>query len=927
MSRDEPVGSPEDSPSSRIPLPRKNSSPRVTTSLRDAYEKATREEKDGLVPEKGRERYAEIGGSPSPAPRPRPIGGSQRERDDQRMRRLREGMKVATGSLLSRNDDNDPVSALEDDDTRSNGSGGSGVSPEEELTDQWLNEMKRAANDQQRVASALSSQNRLFTRGGLGTRVTETAQTLVRRSSASSLESEPSIRIPRNWGRHARKNPGWLNRISSPESSEEVYSLPQKVVSEGSIDWAGAAVDAPLPSVENGSPVQEPTPPHSRPNSAQLQNMTTQKSHIWDPEFDFTAQSVQESTSPQLKVRNTKLDEIREREIEALSKRAVATARLEEIKERNSTERSVTPDTMTLTARDAIQRRKSEDADRWVRQRFRSASDVEDSSRLEAVAEVGAVAISSETQDIQDTETKVLDEVQSLATTAGKEISPEVGESSKEADLKATCATESYLQDYGPKKTILEEEGEAIPGTPITIFRGAAAKEKKPSQLGHSRDDSWENLRKLARLTSATPSPASGKLAERPSDESLKYLNRLSGDIKRLSGASTPPKSDIDPEERIVSEVSLFELQDDKPDRSSLRTPSPAGDDGVDDTPRPKADPLILPTPVVTGAYIDTPAPRGRQPKISRPSSPPLAKGDELHDEVSRLCLKDFMRGSSSQSSTSQKDARAAQRGTEQAEFQLSSKSPAQPSRRMSSQRSRAPLVNSAHPANVEDDLRAIQQEADDSTLDDFDGLILAEGEDSDPNSTIMETMIDLEKDDKGQPLSAEERERRQEMLAIERMNKTIKSGLVSIRDAKRGIERLEDQVSSTTTSESSKTSFYYLTTPVPRLWSRDSTKWTGVRFTWIGLLLALFTAWLFMEDIACEMICHPIYATTNDWSPNDPFWGHALPTLLNRMTGGSVKYFFKALLWIYSLWLGGVQPVSDGIWADAGWDADEILQ
>jgi hypothetical protein len=210
-----------------------------------------REEKDEFVSENGRERITDIGGSPSPAPRPRPIGGSQRERDEQRMRRLREGMRVVTSSPLGQNGENDTVSPLEEDDTiGSNGNEGSGLSPEDEFTDQWLNEMKRAASDQERITIALNSQKPLFARGGLGTRVTETAQTLVRKSSASSLESEPGVRIPRTWGRHAKKNPGWLNRISSPESSEEVFGLPQQVVSEGSIDWAGAAVDAPPPSVE-----------------------------------------------------------------------------------------------------------------------------------------------------------------------------------------------------------------------------------------------------------------------------------------------------------------------------------------------------------------------------------------------------------------------------------------------------------------------------------------------------------------------------------------------------------------------------------------------------------------------------------------------------------------------------------------------------
>jgi hypothetical protein len=299
------------------------------------------------------------------------------------------------------------------------------------------------------------------------------------------------------------------------------------------------------------------------------------------------------------------------------------------------------------------------------------------------------------------------------------------------------------------------------------------------------------------------------------------------------------------------------------------------------------------------------------------------------------------MQGSGSHSSPSRNDVRAAQRGTEHSASHLSSSSAAQSPRHKPSQRSRPPLINSAHLTSADDDLRTIQQAAEDSTLDDFDGLILASEEDSDLNSTtIMEPLIDLEKDEKGQSLSAEERQRRQEMLAIARMNKTIKSGLVSIRDAKRGIERLEDQVSSTPDPlehnhaqhncpkcalDSSNGSFVYMRIPVPRLWSRDNTKRAGVQFTWLGLFLLLFTTWFFLESVTCEAICHPIYASSNNWSPQDPFWGAALPTLIDRMTGGLIRIIFKALLWVSGLWLRG-ESGSAAVWVDIGWDADEVL-
>jgi hypothetical protein len=111
-----------------------------------------------------------------------------------------------------------------------------------------------------------------------------------------------------------------------------------------------ASADIPRPSVEVG-PSAQPTPPSSRPSSAQPNSGSPEKSKMWDADIDFTAHSLQESTSPLLRVKTSKLDDIRRREIESLTARAVATNRLEEIRERNSEERSALSESSRVNSR------------------------------------------------------------------------------------------------------------------------------------------------------------------------------------------------------------------------------------------------------------------------------------------------------------------------------------------------------------------------------------------------------------------------------------------------------------------------------------------------------------------------------------------------------------------------------------------------
>ncbi|KAG0649721.1 hypothetical protein D0Z07_3904 [Hyphodiscus hymeniophilus] len=450
---------------------------------------------------------------------------------------------------------------------------------------------------------------------------------------------------------------------------------------------------------------------------------------MWDADLDFTAQSLQISTSPQLRLKSTsRLDDIRSREIHNLTARAVATNRLEEIRERNSEERSLGP----------------------------------------------------------------------------------------------------AIKEY-PEKTILEEEGQPIPNTPITVFGkndwDDYVKRKNPILSASTQgEDPHDLLRRLSRSLSSSPE-----------------------DLEPVKVSDLEPTDD--PEERITAEARLFDLQD-KSEKGSIRTVSPTED--FDETPRPKSDPLSLPTPKVTGAYIDTPLTIKTRSRSPRRRTREYRPSSRFRDS----------RPPSVNAATS--------------------------------------LINTATHVSAIEDLRRIQLESnvEDSTLDNLESLGVPPPAEV---TTTVEPVLDLEYNNHGLPLSQKEIDRRVEEITLERMNKSLKATTSSIRDARKGIERLEEQVSSSfvkvaqtqSTSRPDDATTYIninLNIPIPKLWisqlpSKPGMK-DGWKFTWLGLLMLLFAVWYVLESATCAKFCHPTNSRVNTWQPSDPFFPWAIPTKLDQWTG-----------------------------------------
>ncbi|PHH85145.1 hypothetical protein CDD83_839 [Cordyceps sp. RAO-2017] len=361
--------------------------------------------------------------------------------------------------------------------------------------------------------------------------------------------------------------------------------------------------------------------------------------------------------------KNTKLDEIRQREAEGLSRRAYAAARLEEIREQNSMSRSVSPE------------------------EARPPSSYRDHHNQHQHQQHGRTQ-----QPQQPQQPQPQPQLQPPPQTHAPDQPPR----------SKTPARELLART----KSVYETGGERIPDTPITVFKkqrhadadaGAAGHDKKPADKG---PDSHDLLRRLARAASASPAPDEEATRRRrqpspsreleaetqgprakpaavpaPSPEKPRKTRsatassrdnegprptvgfkglRRTDSIESAKSKRSSMQSEIDPTDRIEAEIRLFAPNENQSERGSVRAPSPPPDSDDDDddapqaTPRPRAQDLAsMPTPRVTGAYVETPATvrveRRRDEAEERETAPKAdqpARGDEIETSDSRARTK-----------------------------------------------------------------------------------------------------------------------------------------------------------------------------------------------------------------------------------------------------------------------------------------------
>lgn len=750
----------------------------------------------------------------------------------------------------------------------------------EDVNDEYAKIRARNAAQDVRISRIAKSTTPLFVNknnsGHVPTRVIETARELEKKTSERYAdELEPPLNIPRQWGAKAKSRPNWVQKILDPDSFVEIENL----APPGSEAMLRIAAEVPIPSIEGSS---EPTPPSSRPPSAQPTYGSPEKSKLWDADVDFTATSMQISTSPLLRVR--KLDQLREQEIQSLTARAVATNRLEEIRERNSEERPV----LSEQPRPNLKKPTPEPT------RLQPSEEPEYERTI----------LDEEGEHIRGTPITVFSAKHYRGSSQNRDGEESGHKREDSFDLLRRLSRAASRSPAPPSRAGIMEEESAKPQEESVVKKVVERLTEKSSEQSAEKEPQAETEKVVENRHDEGSDEPAGRPAEISKQEAPlpPDVDVQNNNSKRNSRSSSRPRSEIDPEERITAEAKLFDLPDNGSQRNSIRYPSPApssgdvndnDDDKFDETPKPKKqDPLSLPTPRVTGAFIETPAPTIRKTRTPRTISPyyeageddalstSVSKGNNTDDEVEIESRAGRRRRS--QSSSSQEYIRPQQRAA----------------------RSRPPLINSAKPTSASEDIRRIKQEAqiEDSTLEDFDALLEAtvgKQMQTDDKSEILEPLLDLEYDERGIPLSKKERERRLERVILDRMNQHLKNTSSSIRDARQGIERLEHQVSSTLNmpiAHRAEDNTVYLKIPVPRLWIKDPPATTKTnegswyqrnwKFTWLGLILFIFGTWYITESAMCEVYCHPINSSKNTWQPTDPFFPWAIPTKLDQWTG-----------------------------------------
>ena len=512
----------------------------------------------------------------------------------------------------------------------------------------------------------------------------------------------------------------------------------------------------------------------------------------WAAERDFTERSIQISASPQLRLRNAKLDQIYQDESILSSQEDE-----EEVPEALSDQEDRSKPRRDTTAIAALRSKRRSEQNR---------------KRLEMSAEKG----------VEDSH----------------------------------------------ERTVLEEEGEPIPGTPITIFS------KPAKRVELKREDSHDLLRNLSRSFSR-------------------------------SDSSPPPNWDADPEERITGEARLFDLLDNKSEKGSSRA----------QTPPPAVDPMTLPTPKVTGAFIETPA------------TVRNAYAEHDRGEGGRVKSRSRWNLFSNGSGETPRPSRLPRRPSR--DLQISHE---EPKRRHFRTTSREQQLKNTHVRpSASEDLQNIIQEAggDDSTLDptalgalmtdvkapppivgskkediketpneelaaeDIDDILEAEANSEEELMRIarlIKPLLDREraerrlanKKGKGKGLGLEEE-------ALSLMDQHLRKTSSSIRDARHGIERLEQQVSSQETQirPSVEDSSAYIALKIPRLWRKG-------RPTWFGWIVSAIVTWYILENLFCFNYCRD---RLGGGSYKDPFYGWVIPTKLDDWTGKIISSTFP-LMW-----------------------------
>jgi len=393
----------------------------------------------------------------------------------------------------------------------------------------------------------------------------------------------------------------------------------------------------------------------------------------------------------------------------------------------------------------------------------------------------------------------------------------------------------------------------------------------------HSRNDSMNLLRKLARVSSLSPSPARPATAP---DNIVPRERHRSADADKERDEE-PRGASVTMEERFQRHREDAKLKDErKEERATSSLPQKVEYDEVE-KPQPSAEEMELANANVAG---------GREETLLDPADEPRAKQNiEEEAQIDTIIER------------------------------VAHLRPNYPRSALEAIVREAKATQDAQPFG-------------DSTIQSLEDIVHPELVPADTNLELDIDKLGATKSagevDEAGDLTQAERDRRQEDLAMEAMDKHLRTAGTSIKDAQKGLRRVEHkfeendqdysrpgyvdgQAKAVLMRATAAASEKYCTTcgchegyhgsAWGALWTEFrscfyyyekgpsplSRHLPNLRFTGLGLAMIICWAWYVCETTLCGIYCHPRYAweheTAREVDPDAPRWPYVIPTLLFR--------------------------------------------
>jgi hypothetical protein len=781
-----------------------------------------------------------------------------------------------------------------DDDTLGTGSSNTGL---DNQTDTFGREIMQHERDARRLHNATRGDARPVLKPRVRARLSDgvarrereedeaSRQRLTRAGSTGSNDSNPPLIVPREWGTRAKSHRGWMRKIREPSivdtgdsgrnaakgllTPEEDAEPPLTTSYGGDNIWNH--------DDEHGAALEN-TPPSMKRARPDALNATTRDAHstlrhiIDSEDQDFGELSLLTSTPATTKpVRNG----LSRSDAEPIGRRPYTTGRRHDL----LAERSPNRDTTHTQARG-------------------SALDNDDKRTTSRHEDVPRRTVASYAETRTARRTGLINNKENVSVNDTRALYSRTSERVTISDRTAKAVT--FKQHQRPL---------------------------------HARNGSLHLLQRLA--TSLSPSPGRSSLEAVP----LGGEELVSSEAGSAAHRNTHENDQTGPTQRVLcrghrkSNGSQSDEEKSRAKLSHAASDEPKQDDYVepDETPAPMDRPSGDKTPVVTGAWVDTPGPA----KDTRPSLPSSNSVPPIPSSSKDLVLH----------KTSRLD-------------------PA------SREDSRAPHGNPNRPKSV---LEEIVRDARKNSTDTFGDATLQSLEDivhpnTDPTDTTLASDAGgAHKKDTAdnlgivRPLTQAEIDRREEDLAIEAMNRHLRAARTSIKDADRGLQRVENKWESTSHGEVSQSSTK--SSPQPKqvttiyrdrkascehcggsyhslwwgLWTElrscfytyDKNARYGVRITWPGLLVLAWLLWNLLENLLCYYYCHPLYTEFMigyGVDPEAPRYPFVIPTLLFRPLRSVwkpvLKWLETSFSTVFYMVIGEpAKPVRSGEHVVGGWN------